>query len=250
MRIIPRIRASALYWVFVAALGGWLMFLSSEAHAPQKALELLPVMHVVRVEEAQASARSEVQLPNELPKTSVVQAVPPAHKSAALKPKTDPHALEAQVRDELAHEGFPKIGVSAGRDGAVYIAGTMFDNSEPDQIDGLVRKVPGVTEVHFTEIHMMKPTGHAYIGTQTGKAAGGGVRVLRVFHGSPAEAAGIRKGDIIVSFGDHRVKDADEFREMVWSHEGGTRVPVIIARGHDREVVEVRLGQAAQMAAK
>ena len=255
MKIFPRFRASALYWIFIAALGVWLMMLSSSAQAPQRALELTPVMHIVRADESvpQSPTRrtqSATQLAEELPKTSVVAApVPLTAKAPAQKPQPDPRALEAQLRDELAHDGFPNVGVSVGRDGAVYLAGTLFDDSEPDHINQMVRKVPGVTDVHFTEIHMAKPSGHAYIGTQTG-AAKEGVAVIQVFRGSPAEAAGIAKGDVIVSFDNHPVKDPDAFRAMVWSRAGGERVPVEIAHQHQREVREVRLGQAAEMAEK
>lgn len=253
MKIFSRIRTSALYWVFVAALGAWLLLLSSNAQAPRKALELTPVMHVVRADESarespMRGAQMAAESPGELPKTSVVVAPVPAQKPAVQKP-ADPRALEAQLRGQLASDGFPNVGVSVGRDGAVYLAGTLFDESEPEQIDGLVRKVPGVSDVHFTAIHITKPSGHAYLGTQTGNARDG-VAVMQVFHGSPAEAAGIRKGDIIVSFDNHPVKDPESFRAMVWGREGGERVAVVIAREHQREVREVRLGQAAEMAAK
>jgi PDZ domain-containing protein/BON domain-containing protein len=259
MKILPRIRASALYWIFVAALGLLLAVLSSETVAPHKALELLPVMHVVEADEsniespAEFSAESPEQSPKadgELPKTSVVIApVPESAKHAEQKPAPDPRALEAQLRDELAQDGFPNLGVSVGRDGEVYLAGTLFDESEPEHLNDLVRKVPGVSDVHFTAIHITKPSGRAYLGTETRRAKDG-VAVIQVFRGSPAEAAGIQKGDVIVSFDNHPVSDAESFRAMVASRAGGERVPMVIEREHQRETREVRLGQAAEMASK
>jgi membrane-associated protease RseP (regulator of RpoE activity) len=251
MRLVPRIHASYFYWLFVSVLGAVLFLLSSEAHAPRKALEMLPVMHVIRAEDAIAQENDPAPaeaVNGELPQTSVIQAAAPAAKHSP-QAAMEPHALEAQVRDQLTRQGFPNLGVSAGRDGAVYVAGTLFDNSEIGQVESLLRKNPHVTDVHFTEIHMRKPSGHAYFGTETGSTRDG-VEVVRVFRGSPAEAAGIRKGDVIVSFASRLVKDADTFRDMVRGQAGGARVPVLIVRGHNREVREVRLGQAAEMAEK
>src|SRR5689334_18415248 len=202
MKILHRVHASALYWVFVAALGAWLLTLSTSAQTPEKALELTPVMHVVRSDAAAApSADTSAQSAGELPSTSVVQAPAPQAKAAPSSTAPDPRALEAQLRHQLAREGFPNVGVSASRDGAVYLTGTMFDASEPDQIEGVVRKVPGVSDVHFTEIRMARPSRHAYFGTETASARRG-VAVVRVFRGSPAQAAGIRPGDVILTFDD------------------------------------------------
>jgi serine protease Do len=60
-----------------------------------------------------------------------------------------------------------------------------------------------------------------------------GAYVHAVTPGSPAEKAGIRKGDIIVSLGSHPVHNFSELRTQIAGIETGSRVPVGIQRGSE-----------------
>ncbi len=108
--------------------------------------------------------------------------------------------LEANLKIRLAQHGFPNIGVSASHNGCVYLAGTLFDESEKGEIMGLVRRTQGVSSVHFSDAEVRKLYGPAYFGAEYASAFNG-VKVTKVYWGSPAEMARIRVGDVITEFG-------------------------------------------------
>ncbi len=57
-----------------------------------------------------------------------------------------------------------------------------------------------------------------------------GVMIDSVFHNSPAQRAGIRPGDVIVSFNGHPVENASSLRVLVATVKAGQEVPVEIVR--------------------
>lgn len=235
-----RYLSSAAYWIFVAGLGGGLFALY--ANAPH--FDSLPSMRVVS---ADATDHDSV------PSMHIVEPGIELRRPSSLVPpgKPDPQRrnrreIEQDVRGRLTREGFPNVGVSVARDRSVFLAGSIFDPSESGAISDLVRQTPGVKSVHFTDVQLLKPSGGAYLGTETGTTADGhGAAVLKVFRGTPAAVAGIKTGDVITSFGGKPVKDSDRFHEIVKSYHGGQRVPVVVMRGKDQLTMTVRLGKAA-----
>ncbi len=67
--------------------------------------------------------------------------------------------------------------------------------------------------------------------------AGPGVRVASVVPGSPAEAAGIHAGDVLVALGGERVEDLRAYAAALRRHRPGERVAVTVRR----DGAEVRL---------
>ena len=63
-----------------------------------------------------------------------------------------------------------------------------------------------------------------------GASGTGGALVGDVMKGSPAEKAGIRRGDIIVGYDGKSVKDVGSLRNMVAESPVGSRVPVTVMR--------------------
>ncbi len=61
-----------------------------------------------------------------------------------------------------------------------------------------------------------------------------GVKIDSVFQNSPADLAGIRRGDIILNFNEQDVKDSDELRVLVATLESGSDIPVEIVRDGKR----------------
>ncbi len=156
--------------------------------------------------------------------------------------------LESELKSKLARHGFPNIGVSVSRDGAVFLAGTLFDHSEKWMVERIVERTPGVESVHFPHPEIRKLYGPAYLGIETAPTGrNAGVKVMKVFPGSPAAMAGIRTGDIIVTFGGRPVRGPQTFRYLVASHVGGQRVPVTVERGNRQQRVTVRLGQTSAL---
>ncbi|RME25874.1 MAG: PDZ domain-containing protein [Candidatus Zixiibacteriota bacterium] len=57
-----------------------------------------------------------------------------------------------------------------------------------------------------------------------------GVRIDSVFAGSPADKAGLRRGDIVVSFNRQQVLNTNQFMVLVSTTKGGSKTPLEIVR--------------------
>ena len=75
----------------------------------------------------------------------------------------------------------------------------------------------------------------AYLGTIPDMSESpGGVRLTGVRAGSPAEAAGVQKGDIIVQIGEHDVKDLYQMTDALRAYKPGDSVIVAVMRDGKR----------------
>jgi len=70
-----------------------------------------------------------------------------------------------------------------------------------------------------------------------------GALVNRVENESPADDAGIRRGDVIVSVDGENVEDSGDLIEAVRSLKPGKEVEVIVLRGDERKTFSVELGE-------
>ncbi len=70
-----------------------------------------------------------------------------------------------------------------------------------------------------------------------------GALVGQVSPGSPAEDAGIRQGDVILSINDAPVKDVEDLQLKVVDYAPGTRVDLRILREGDERTITVKLGE-------
>lgn len=73
-----------------------------------------------------------------------------------------------------------------------------------------------------------------------------GVRLMGVTPGSPADKAGVRKGDIVVEFGGMEVKDLYQYTDALRAHKPGDEVKVVIERNGKRLTFAARLGARGQ----
>jgi serine protease Do/serine protease DegQ len=70
-----------------------------------------------------------------------------------------------------------------------------------------------------------------------------GVLINRVVPESPASAGGLRRGDIVISFGGTRVAGVKDFQKMVAGVSPGSNVPLEILRSGKRMKVTVKLAE-------
>jgi serine protease Do len=76
---------------------------------------------------------------------------------------------------------------------------------------------------------------------QLGLSQSGGTIVLDVTKGGPAEAAGIKKGDIVLAYNGKPVLKSDTLINMVTRTAPGTTVPVKVARGSKEMTLNVTI---------
>lgn len=70
-----------------------------------------------------------------------------------------------------------------------------------------------------------------------------GLRLTGVRAGSPADAAGMKAGDVIVVFGGKPVKDIYAYSDALYGHKPGDQVDVVVERDGKRITLHVTLGR-------
>ena len=73
-----------------------------------------------------------------------------------------------------------------------------------------------------------------------------GLKLSGVRGGSPADAGGLKAGDVIVEFGGVPVKDIYSYSNALYAHKPGDRVEVVYLRGGERHATTVTLGARGQ----
>jgi S1-C subfamily serine protease len=74
----------------------------------------------------------------------------------------------------------------------------------------------------------------------------GGAFVQDVLPGGPADEAGVRPGDVIVSIAGERVRTAEDVPRIVEEREPGERVRIEVTRGEARATLEAELADRAE----
>jgi acetylornithine deacetylase/succinyl-diaminopimelate desuccinylase-like protein len=83
----------------------------------------------------------------------------------------------------------------------------------------------------------------AYLGTVPDMTdSPGGVRLLGVRAGSPAEKAGLRGDDIITRIGEMNVPDLQAMTDALRSHQPGDTVDIVVRRGNVETTLRATLG--------
>jgi serine protease Do len=70
------------------------------------------------------------------------------------------------------------------------------------------------------------------------------VLVDDIVEDSPAEAAGIQAGDVIVRIGDENVADTEELVEAISEMEADVPTPIVVIRKGERMTVEAAVGES------
>jgi S1-C subfamily serine protease len=112
------------------------------------------------------------------------------------------------------------------------VAVRAVDVPTPRQLPGF----PDFREVNPNEV----PVARAFFGVSV-EAAKGGVSVIRVSSGSPAEQAGLKDGDVITKVDGKAVTTPAEFAEQIHAHEPGDEVTITYTRDGASTDVKVHL---------
>jgi len=165
--------------------------------------------------------------------------------------KVEPEILEAQIKGTLKDRAFTDIGVSVSKTGDTYLAGEVYSLDEANRIKEIVHGVSGVKHVHFMHPDVLQATGPAYFGVLTAWEPDiWGAKVRSVSIGSPADKAGIQKGDVISEFDGKTIPDAKTLKDTVAQYTPGQRVQFRVWRKGQPEYLVARLGEATTMASR
>lgn len=90
--------------------------------------------------------------------------------------------------------------------------------------------------------------GRPYVGAAPDYAAeDGGVLVGAISSGSPAEKAGLQKGDLIVRFADIRINNVQDYSDAISAKKPGDKIKVQVKRGAETLDLDLELGQPRQI---
>jgi serine protease Do len=84
----------------------------------------------------------------------------------------------------------------------------------------------------------------AFLGVSSRKAEKGGATVLEVTKGSPAEKAGIKKGDIIIKVNETKIENPDNLYETIHNFKPGDKVKIVFTRDGKEQSVTATLEKA------
>jgi putative serine protease PepD len=84
---------------------------------------------------------------------------------------------------------------------------------------------------------------HAFLGVRVAPAEGGGALVGEVTAGSPAEAAGLQEGDVIVRLGDRTITDSNDLVSAVQSAKVGDTLEIEFERNGTTQTSSVTLAE-------
>jgi serine protease Do len=87
----------------------------------------------------------------------------------------------------------------------------------------------------------------AFLGVSSRKAEKGGATVLEVTKGSPAEKAGIKKGDIITKVNESKIESPESLYETIHNFKPGDKVKILLTRDGKEQTILATLDKSAQM---
>jgi membrane-associated protease RseP (regulator of RpoE activity) len=144
------------------------------------------------------------------------------------------------------------LGIS--RDGQMMsLPVTLEDRSKSGEYKGWVMPpmppIPPVPEIDIDipEIHISPYTSRSGLRIETltpqlgeyfGVKDGSGVLVSSVEHGSAAEAAGFKAGDVILKVGDERISNSSDYKMALRRYRSG-KVPVSVMRDHREQQLTI-----------
>ena len=88
----------------------------------------------------------------------------------------------------------------------------------------------------------VEPRGDGWLGVWLADAVDGGVEVVAVWPGGPADRAGVRSGDVLIEAGSVAIGNRDDLSRAIAQRGSGDELPVVVLRRDDERKLVVRLG--------
>jgi membrane-associated protease RseP (regulator of RpoE activity) len=145
----------------------------------------------------------------------------------------------------------PAAGVLAGLVCLILATGPAFAQRDDDQDQGTP---PRVRVYHDDDDNGSSTSGGGYLGVRVQEITRDmqrardlpntqGALINSVADGSPADRAGIRRGDVIVRVDGNEISDPDELIREMRDEDPGARVTIVVVRDSSRKTFDVTLGR-------
>jgi len=160
---------------------------------------------------------------------------------------TIPHAIQTDAALNPGNSGGPVLDSNGHVIGIADQIATGGNGASggSEQNTGVGFAVPiDVAKTVMSSLEQGSPAKHAYLGVSSAPATGtqSGALVQGVQSGSPAAKAGVRAGDLVVSFGGKQITGVNDLISAVSSHQPGDTIPVTVTRGGSKVTLQVTLG--------
>ncbi len=121
----------------------------------------------------------------------------------------------------------------------------LIANYAADLVSVLATESRGLTFLDVPQPRTTASGGYgAYLGTIPDMSeTPGGVRLNGVSSGSPADLAGLERGDILIQIGEHEVADLYAMTSALRAHKPGDHVTLVVLRNGERIELSATLGK-------
>ena len=131
---------------------------------------------------------------------------------------------------KLVDDSVEGMGFAIPIEDALFYAATLETGSQ------VVRPYFGISMLDITDSYYLWQ-----YGINVPKNVEEGVAIIEVAAGSPADKAGLKKGDIIIKLGDEDISSVAEFRYALYKHKSGEEVEVKYIRDSQEATIKVKL---------
>lgn len=141
-----------------------------------------------------------------------------------------------------------KINVEIKKDGEVLINGKPYAEFSSDEV-AVILAQPSVTTLMPRALSYRRVTtpgtnvvvsNKAFLGVQTSENSKGAI-IEEVVNNSPAEKAGLKKGDIITAINDTKIANPSDLEKAIKANKGGEEVTVKFLRNNKPESLKIKL---------
>jgi putative serine protease PepD len=152
------------------------------------------------------------------------------------------HAIQTDAAVNPGNSGGPVLDAEGK---VIGIVDQIATNGSSDTSSGVGFAVPiDLVKSELPQLEAGQAVTHAYLGvsTSTADTSTAGALVQSVTSGGPADAAGLRSGDILTALGTTTVKGTNDLVATIAAHRPGDRVTATVRRGSKTIKVTVTLG--------
>jgi putative serine protease PepD len=161
--------------------------------------------------------------------------------------QTVAHAIQTDAALNPGNSGGPLLN-AAGQ--VIGIVDQIATNGSAEQSSGVGFAIPiDLVTSQLSTLEAGGKVSHAYLGIASSSASTGtaGAALASVTSGGPADAAGLRAGDVVTKIAGTTVKNPNDLVAAIAGHHPGDKVELTVKRGSSTVEATVTLGtQPAQ----